>query len=254
MSVHIHIIKKSELEELILLPDFLSGLENNAYIVRGFLPEQLIDKIKKRCFDFSKNMPDSWHPCIDGCPDYHRLHNNYPQAYVKALQHAYYFHPWNGNDELFEYFKDIFSLKISLSDRKEFCNNYMNNIPSDGAIARIVVHQYPRGGGGQQEHIDPVSPYARIQTIIQASSPGTDFLNGGLYMNDPVVGRIYLDKLTEKGDLIILSPGIKHGVAPVDAGHVFNWDEQDGRWIIMPIIINSDVSNDGYGKPVGVGN
>ncbi|MCC5450489.1 hypothetical protein LMJ53_01920 [Rheinheimera sp. UJ51] len=253
MSVNIHVIGWQEFELMLQSPDFISNLENNVYIIRGLFNKELIDEIKDSCLSFSSKTADSWYPCIDDCPDYHRLHNNFPGAYVKAIQHAYYFHPWNDNDALFDSFKKIFSLKLALSEQKQNIQNYMSNIPSDGPIARIVVHQYPRGGGGQEEHIDPVSPYARVQTIIQASVPGDDFMQGGLYLIDPVHGRIELDRLTSKGDLIVLSPGVRHGVAPVDPESTFNWQETDGRWIIMPIIINSDVSNDGYGKPVGLG-
>lgn len=166
MSIHIHLVDWQEFELLSKNSDFLSSLQCNVYIIRGAFDEKTIDEIKDYCLKFSYRTKDSWHPCIDGCPDYHRLHLNYHRAYVKAIQHAFYFHPWNDNDALFDKFEKIFTLKKFLSGKKLKIENYMGNIPSDGLIARIVVHQYPRGGGGQEEHIDPISPYARIQTII----------------------------------------------------------------------------------------
>ena len=49
-----------------------------------------------------------------------------------------------------------------------------------------------------------------------------------------------------------MSPGIKHGVEAIDPEFEFDWLREDGRWIIMPIIIDSDVEKDGYGKPISM--
>lgn len=232
---------------------FIQSLDNTAYIVRGLFNAQFVDKIVNFCLDFSSLSEPSWHPCTDGCPDYHRIHDKYPNAYVKSTQHAYYFHTWNKNKSLFDDFKFIFSLKASLAGTQESCETYLSNIPTAGPIARVVVHQYPIGGGGQEEHIDPVSPFARVQTIIQASNPNIDYKEGGLYITHDKFGKINIDALTMKGDLILMSPGCKHGVAAIDPSESLNWNSSNGRWIIMPIIINSDVSKDNYGKPVGLG-
>jgi hypothetical protein len=113
-----------------------------------------------------------------------------------------------------------------------------------------VCHQYPRGGGGQAEHIDPVSPFAKVQTLIQASTPGIDYGTGGLYINDPRFGIVNIDPLTRKGDLVLASPGVKHGVAAIDPGKQLQWSETDGRWIIMPIIIHSDHVTGAAVRPV----
>lgn len=224
------------------------------FIVRGFMDIARIDAFKSFCASFSEQQDASWHPCLDGCPDYHRLHNMYPGAHVPAIQHGYYFHPWNANFgslNEFDGFAQVFELKRrtgGLSDA-----SYMRNLPSQGPIARLVCHQYPRGGGGQAEHIDPVSPFAKVQTLIQASQPGKDYAVGGLYVRDPDVGVVNIDPLTNKGDLILASPGVRHGVAAIDPDHPLDWNREDGRWIIMPIIIHSDYKEDAALKPRSVG-
>ncbi len=230
---------------------FLRRLDDEAIIVRHFMPESAIDAIKANCIKFSNQQASSWHPCLDGCPDYHRIHDQYPKAHVKSTQHAYYYHPWNQNGDLFNNFLSIFHLKCKLSGGRLQQQNVLFNTPSNGPIARVLVHQYPRGGGGQEEHIDPVAPFAKVQTIIQASVPGVDYKKGGLYINHDKYGLINIDKLTRKGDLILASPGVRHGVAKVDPETSLDWTSPEGRWIIMPIIIYSDLVTGANTKPLG---
>jgi hypothetical protein len=51
------------------------------------------------------------------------------------------------------------------------------------------------------------------------------------------------------GDLLVLSPDVRHGVAPVDPQAELDWDAADGRWMIMPIVIRSDHHADAGEKP-----
>lgn len=235
--------------------ELLAHIEDgDVFIVRGFMTVEAVDQFKGFCLNFRGNEPASWHPCLDDCPDYHRIHHNYPNAYVPSIQHGYYFHPWNENfSRLSAYgdFRRIFDLKRRMAGQENM--DYLRNIPSTGPVARIVSHQYPRGGGGQAEHIDPVSPFAKVQTLIQASQPGMDYAAGGLYVNDQKFGVVNIDALTKKGDLILLSPGVQHGVAPVDPECDLDWEREDGRWIIMPIIIHSDHIQDPNVRPVKTG-
>jgi len=248
----ISLVNTGEWKRFVENPDrLIERIEHEVFIVRNFMDADLVDAFKNFCLEFSTNQEASWHPCLDDCPDYHRVHHQYPQAYVRSTQHAYYFHPWNANFEKFNSFpgfSEIFELKAKAAGASY--SEFLANTPSQGPIARIVCHQYPPGGGGQEEHIDPVSPFAKVQTIIQASDPGVDYRKGGLYINDPEFGIIEIDPLTRKGDLILASPGVKHGVAPVDDDEELQWDTAKGRWIIMPIIIHSDHVKDPSIKPM----
>ncbi len=244
-------LSKEKWQSLTSQPDaILERMNEEVLIVKEYIAEEKIDQFKQFCLDFSKKNEATWSPCLDGCPDYHRIHNNYPNAYVPSVQHAFYFHSWNENSDKLMDFQEIYSLKAALAEGE--VDSYMSNLPSQGPIARLVCHQYPKGGGGQDEHIDPVSPFARIQTIIQSSKPGKDYLEGGLYVRDKLGKKIDVDKSTEKGDLVVASPGIKHGVAPIDPGEQLDWSSTSGRWIIMPIIIHSDHIKDTKIRPLRV--
>jgi hypothetical protein len=248
----INILNIEEWKQFLHNPDLvIERIENEVFIVKNFMDESAVDAIKRMCLDFSAAQDASWHPCLEGCPDYHRIHHQYPNAHVKSTQHAYYYHPWNenfANLNSFVEFGEIFEFKARAIGKT--ATDFLSNSPSHGPITRIVCHQYPPGGGGQEEHIDPVSPFAKVQTIIQASVPGRDYYQGGLYINHPLFGIINIDPLTSKGDLVLASPGVKHGVAPIDPDQPLKWEAQNGRWIIMPIIIHSDHVNDPSLKPV----
>ncbi|PIQ48571.1 MAG: hypothetical protein COW03_09300 [Cytophagales bacterium CG12_big_fil_rev_8_21_14_0_65_40_12] len=230
--------------------DFIERIEKpEAFIVKRFYNEDVITQIRNRTFENGQKSEPSWHPCFDGCPDFHRIHNNYPNAHVKAIMHAYYHHGYyESNDDLFEYFSEIFDIKNFLAGTPK--GSYIKNIPSEFFIARVNIHNYPRGGGYQMPHVDPVSKFAKIQTIVQASKWQSDFSSGGVYACLEKDGtRFYIDPHTEVGDLIVLSPNIIHGVEEIDKEETIDWEINSGRWMIMPIIIHSDYESNMNVKP-----
>ena len=239
----VHISDRESWSDINDLPasKFLKSLKENVYIIRNYLSHKQTQEIRSICQKVAKNQEACWHPCLDGVPDYHRLHNNYAKAHVKSVQHGFYFHPWNKGLLDFLKFREIFEFKLKMGGLKtsDFLKLY-GNIPSDGTILRLVAHQYPQGGGGQQKHIDPVSNYARVQTLIMLSQRGDDYQNGGLYIEHPSLGKIELDPLSKCGDLILLSPDIVHGVDSVDQQISLDWNLTTGRWILLPIMLDSD--------------
>lgn len=216
-------------------------VDSGPCVVKSYMSPHSVMSIRNYCFYLSLITDPAWHPLMDSCPDYHRIHENFPKAHVRSVQHGFYFHTWNQNFRNFikiDEIAEIFSLKARLSGLD--AGAFLNGQASMGPVARLVVHQYPSGGGGQDEHIDPVQSFARIQTIIQASQPGVDYQIGGLYARDSDGARISIDEATSIGDLIVMSPGVKHGVDPVDPKDEINWQLASGRWIILPIILHSD--------------
>ena len=187
-----------------------------AIVVKNLYSIEDILKIREKAFQEGLVTEPSWNPCYDGVPDYHRLHDNYPNSYVKGKFHAFYYHGfYRHNDQLFNAFEEIFHLKNYLIGHDK--NDYIRNIPSQGQIARVNIHNYPKGGGYQAEHIDPVSKFALIQTLVVASKKGEDYMEGGLYVQESQGSeRIYLDSHTDIGDLMVISPGICHGVDSID--------------------------------------
>ena len=251
----IHLLTREEFLERIRSDSegFLESIRRfEGYVVKQFFPQEGILRFRRFLESFSNRSAPSWHPCLDGCPDYHRIHDEYPQAYVKSKMHGYYFHRWNENRSVFDPFKEIFEIKNRLAGADK--EAHYEAIPSQGVISRVVSHQYPRGGGYQAEHVDPASPFALIQTILQASRIGEDFRSGGLFFRRSKEEEpIWVDRHTQMGDLIVLSPDVQHGVAPIDSEENLDWSRTDGRWIILPVIIRSDYAADPSLKPQQVG-
>jgi hypothetical protein len=249
--VAIERIGREELIERVLgEPEaFLAALAApTVLIVEGFHPRERVLAFRELALAQRRAEPPSWHACLDGVPDYHRIVDDYPKAWVKSRMHAHYFHRFNGNAELFAELRDVFALKNALAGEPE--DAFLDTVPSDGVIARVVSNHYPRGGGYQAEHVDPASRFARIQTIIQASEPGVDFATGGLYVRESEDAEpVAIDPHSRIGDLLVLSPDVRHGVAPVDPHAELDWDAAGGRWMIMPIVIRSDHEADAGEKP-----
>jgi hypothetical protein len=232
--------------------DFMDAIgRNEVFIVRGFYPPERIAEFRAMLSDFRSGSEPSWHPCLDGVPDYHRINDEYPGSWVKARMHSFYFHRFNRRERLFDQFREIFDLKNYLAGEEP--GTYLETIPSDEIISRVVSHQYPRGGGYLAEHVDPTSRFAKLQTIIQASTPGSDFHDGGLYLRPEDGGdAVMVDPHSAPGDLMVLSPDVQHGVAPVDPDAELDWADEGGRWMILPIIIRSDYNMDPETKPKAV--
>jgi hypothetical protein len=226
--------------------------EPQAFVVKHFYPAQEILDLREQIFQSGLTSEASWHPLHDGCPDYHRLHDNYPNAHVKQKMHAFYFHSWYPhNKEKFAYFREIVNIKNRLAGYPD--DKFMSNIPSDGIVLRVNVHHYPRGGGYQAEHIDPVGKHAQIQTLVAASQIGVDYRSGGVYARECASAeRVFLDPYLQPGDLLVMSPGIQHGVDYIDSEVEYDWQHNTGRWMIMPIIVGSDYPNPEIKKPLQV--
>jgi hypothetical protein len=219
----------------------------DAYVVKAFYPRSLIDAYRAFLRDWAVQEQPSWHPCLDGVPDYHRINDEYPESWVKARMHSFYIHRFNGNREWFAPFKEILELKNHLRNAPPDSN--YDTLPSSGVISRITSHQYPIGGGYLAPHIDPKSDFALVQTIVQASDMGTDFESGGLYYCPSASEPVYLDQYSESGDLFVLTPDAEHGVAPVDPEKPTDWSTARGRWMILPVVIRSDYNMDPATKP-----
>lgn len=211
------------------------------FVIRGYYDRDHILGLRRRVFEQGLRSEPSWHPLVEGCPDYHRVHDSYPGAHVKSRMHGFYFHGWKDeNRSLFADFTDIFRLKCYLAGDLD-PEAFLRQTPAQGVIARVNFQNYPRGGGGITEHVDPRSNFALIQTLVQGSEPGKDFTSGGLFARETEGGeKHYLDFHTGPGDLMVLSPAIPHGVDDVDPGEPFDWRQNTGKWTILPILVASD--------------
>jgi hypothetical protein len=233
--------RTQELMDLLIRPE--------AIIVKNLIPKDKVWELRNATFQWGIETESSWHPLHDNCPDYHRLHDNYPNAHVKQKFHGFYRHGWyEENKSVFETFKEIFRLKNYLGNYDK--ESFFNNIPSDGVIARFNIHHYPKGGGYQAEHIDPAGPFAKIQTLIMGSQIGEDYHKGGLFARvDGESDKFYLDPHANIGDMVVISPAIRHGVDEIDPEVEYSPNTNDGRWLLLPIFLYSDYEHPDNVKP-----
>ena len=221
-----------------------------AFVVKRFYAPEDVRAFRDHAFEWGRDTEASWHPLHDDCPDYHRLHDNYPRAWFQQKLHAFYRHGWyEHNRALFAFFGEIFALKNLLAGYDS--DRFLRNRPADGIVARLNVHHYPSGGGYQAEHVDPTGSHAHVQTLVQASRHGVDFKTGGVYAraSEAATERVYFDPLTEVGDMIVMSPGIPHGVEAVDPDAEYAWRDNSGRWTILPLFLTSDYPSAEGEKP-----
>jgi hypothetical protein len=253
--MHVTEINRREFIELVYFQtsEFMGRINSpEAFVVKGFYDSRRIRELRDTAFNTGLTSEAGWHPLHNDCPDYHRLHDNYPKAHVKQKMHAFYYHSWYPhNNGIFNFFSELFQIKNFLAGFPE--KEFLDNLPSDGFVARINIHHYPKGGGYQAEHIDPVGKHAQIQTLIAASEFGKDYSKGGVFGRS-VAGaeKSYLDPYMKPGDMLVMSPGIHHGVEAVDPDLPYEWRTNDGRWMVLPLIVGSDYPNPEVTKPVEV--
>ncbi len=254
MPAEIHTVTRDEFLDRVYhdTERFMASIaEHDVYVVKAFYSPGFVAQFRQMLVDFSASEEPSWHPCLDGVPDYHRINDEYEGSWVKARMHSFFFHRFNERAELFDQFRDIFDVKNFLAGEQP--GAFLDTVPSDEIISRVVAQQYPRGGGYLAEHVDPANRFARLQTIVQASKVGEDFATGGLYLRASEDAEpIWVDPHTDPGDLMVLTPDARHGVAPVDADAPLTWSVEDGRWMILPIILRSDYNMDPETKPKSV--
>lgn len=233
--------RHSEFRERLALPE--------VFIVKNFYPKGEILGMRHEVREKNHATSPSWHPLYDDCPDYHRIHDDYEKAYVKGKIHVYYHHGfYPQNNALFDYFHEVFALKDFMAEG--MTRGALHHRPSQGIIARVNFHHYPSGGGYQAEHVDPSGEHARIQTLVAGSEFGSDFKSGGVYAKKAINEEArFIDTFTKPGDLLVLSPAIPHGVAPIDPEDKLDWNKMNGRWMILPIYVWSDYPNPKNIKP-----
>lgn len=224
--------------------NLIDEIENyEVYIIKKFYAKELILSLRYKILDLSQTMAQGIYSCVDGCPDYWRIHTSNSTANIDKLVKAYYFHNWNNNWYLFSDIKELFQIKNILStdvgENQSLCYSFQD------IISRIVVFQYPRGGGYLEEHTDPLTAFSKVQIAVVASEYGEDYQSGGFYARHPSQDKkIYLDRHANTGDIIIFSPHLPHGVEEIDRGSFLDLNTSKGRWSFLPLIVKSDYATD----------
>ena len=165
-------------------------------------------------------------------PNFHRVNDSDPRAYVKGCFHQFAFYPWNQDIlGLFARFRDVYCLKNRLSDVEE--ERFLGPQPDDECIARIAFQFYPSGKGFLNRHRDPVSYHQLVVPVVIVSEKGRDFQEGGLFVENDLGDRVCVDDITKPGDVVFFNASQVHGVAPIDPTESLPWTDFSGRWMIL---------------------
>jgi len=208
------------------------SLRSDAYIIKNFYDTDLMFKIREYLHAVGTSSLPSYHPIAEGSSDFHRIVNEYPGSAVKSICHQYLFHNWNQNHfDFFKTFEELFFLKNVLSGFEK--NMFFKNRPSDDFVVRIAFQHYPVGGGYFSEHSDPVGDHQLVVPILQLSTKGDDYKNGGHNLVGEAGQRVPLDDIAQTGDLILFNGEVKHGVVPIDLENRIDWSCRRGRWMCI---------------------
>lgn len=221
------------------LEEMRKGIDSyTVYVLKNVIDPELIDQVKRYLKNIGSGSLPTYHFLQEGCPDFHRVHQFDDRSYVKSLMHQFVFHPWNQNVmNFFEEMKNIYYLKNALAGFPS--DAFLENTPKDGHISRLSFHCYPKGGGCINKHADPVGDHQNNVPVLQMSTKGVDYEEGGLYVEGIGGDIIDIDSMIEKGDVLFFNAEIIHGVAPIDPGKKLDWLSFEGRWMMLASVIKS---------------
>lgn len=222
------------------------------YLVKNVIEKEKIFQMRQGIQEWSATENETWMALDQNCKNFHRINDQYEKSYVRTKAHTFYYNLWlEESDDIRKDFLHIFDFKRKITNFPNL--SYLNNTPRDGFVSRIIMHHYPLGGGFMEEHTDPVNDYNPIQTIIQASEKGKDYITGGLYVKDQETNNeIFIDDMFEIGDMIVFNPNISHGVKPIDSHLKTDWKVEKGRYLIIPLSLRSDYMKDIEESPQGI--
>jgi hypothetical protein len=211
--------------------DILDNLaRENVCIIRNVAAAVEVRRYIKNLSEVGRGSIPNWQPILPKCPNHHRVNQWDERSHVKACFHQFSFFPWNHDVfNLFQRFRDVFSLRNLLAGARR--EAYLGSEPDDGCIARLSFQFYPKGAGAMNAHVDPAGPHQAVVPTLMMSELGVDFHEGGAFVNSSKGEVIWIEKHTQPGDVVLFSPQLVHGVAPIDPGAALDWTMFEGRWM-----------------------
>ena len=114
---------------------------------------------------------------------------------------------------LSELIQPIFNNVILLNNQK--INEILKKTPIDGFVQRFHLINYPPNSGQISLHIDPLN-ISQVNSGIYLTELGLDYKGGGFYVLNDKDEKVELDKHFHIGDMVLFSPGLRHGVSAVE--------------------------------------
>ncbi len=165
-----------------------------------------------------------------------------------AVDNSYYFFPWNPDElGIFERFQDIYDVVIRINGYEP--EVIKANTPINRVVQRFHLIHYPLNSGEITLHTDPKN-IIKVNSGIYFSEYGLDYKDGGFYAIDASMNKINLDQKVKKGDLILFSPNLAHGVQSISMGQHED-SASSGRFFFHMSLVESHEFSDRQ-KSVGL--
>lgn len=201
-------------------------------IARNVFPKPLIRQMIEYLIRIGSGSFPNYRKIDRGCPNFHRINLWDPRAYVQGCFHQFVFFPWNQDVfNLFEITAEVYHMKNLLSGNRR--DKFLGIEPEDGCTSRLAFQFYPRGVGRLNKHSDPVDHHQLSVPTLTMSKKGVDFKEGGAYAERETGEKIYLDDLSEPGDVVYFNAIIPHGVERIDPNSKVDWLSFEGRWMLL---------------------
>jgi hypothetical protein len=249
------IIDTAPLAELLNGPaarqDILDHLaREDVCIVRNVATASEVRQYIRSLSEVGRGSMPNWQAILPGCPNHHRVNQWDERSHVKACFHQFSFFPWNHDVfNLFRRFRDVFVLRNLLAGAEP--EAYLGLEPQDDCTARLSFQFYPKGAGAMNAHIDPAGTHQAVVPTLMMSEPGVDFHEGGAFMKNTGGDLIWIEKYARPGDVVLFSPQLVHGVAPIDPEAALNWTAFEGRWMSI-FAVNKLAANTRVAEAVDV--
>ncbi len=218
------------------------------YIARAVVSRETLEPLRDYLSVVGRSSLPNYQPIEPGAPNFHRMNDWDPRAYVGGCFHQFSFFPWNQDPfRMFELFRPVYEVKNRLSGLE--AGRFLDKTPDMDCTARLSVQHYPRGGGALKPHADPVDRHQLVVPSMSLCKKGEDFEAGGVFVEPSPGQRIMLEDDLDWGDVVYFNAQCPHGIEPIDPDAPMDWMSFRGRWAMI-FAVNKLSSNRAIGDSV----
>jgi len=207
-------------------------LDGDVFVAKNVYSKDMVLKIREYLSNIGRYSLPNYMPIEAGVPNSHRVSVWDERSYVKTCFHQFSFYPWN--QDIFSLFKlanETYAVKNLLSNNP--ADKFLKPTPEDGCTARLAFQFYPKGTGAMNKHQDPFDHHQATVPTLTMSKKGVDFKSGGSFAEKSNGDKVWLDEISDLGDVVYFNPQIPHGVDMIDDGVAEDWLSFEGRWTML---------------------
>jgi len=193
---------------------FKTGLQNGSNV--AIIKNLLTTAETLRCVRLHQALAiegdQGWASVRRGCRDNYREIKHNPLSKVDQFCSRSIFFEWN-------------SCIKKITDAVSKITGIKGILEGDGFVEKndhffqAAISCYPVGGGMMAPHIDPLDTFFGLHVIVNLSTRGDDFIEGGLKVkSNESDDFIDIEKYWRSGDAIVFNASaVLHSVEPIDA-------------------------------------